>query len=59
MYRKSRYLNFDPKRDQHAAHELNRLGHPVCERLGATVDFLIDDENMLDVAQWIVVHTSV
>lgn len=22
----------DPKRDQHAAHELNRLGKPVCER---------------------------
>jgi len=23
----------DPKRDQHAAHELNRLGNPVCEPL--------------------------
>ena len=47
----------DPKRDQHAAHEVNRRGEPICGRLGAAVDFLIDDENMLEVAQWIVVHT--
>jgi len=47
----------DPKRDQHAAHERNRYGHPVCDRLGAAVDFLIEDENMLEVAQWIVVNT--
>jgi DNA phosphorothioation-associated putative methyltransferase len=47
----------DPKRDQHAAHEVNRRGQPICLRLGAAVDFLIDDENMLEVAQWIVAHT--
>lgn len=47
----------DPKRDQHAAHELNRLGHLVCGRLGAAVDFIIDDENMLEVAQWVVERT--
>ncbi|MBK1716521.1 DNA phosphorothioation-associated putative methyltransferase [Thiocystis violacea] len=47
----------DPKRDQHAAHERNRLGKPVCERLGAAVDFLVEDENMLEVAQWIVANT--
>jgi hypothetical protein len=47
----------DPKRDQHAAHERNRYGHPVCDRLGAAVDFLIEDENMLEVAQWIATHT--
>jgi hypothetical protein len=47
----------DPKRDQHAAHELNRLGNPVCERLGAAVDFIVDDESMLDVAQWVVANT--
>ncbi|MFO1421582.1 MAG: hypothetical protein U1F59_11735 [Candidatus Competibacteraceae bacterium] len=35
----------------------NRLGHPVCTRLGAAVDFIIDDENMLEVAQWIVTNT--
>lgn len=47
----------DPKRDQHAAHELNRSGRPICERLGAAVDFLVTDESMLEVAQWIVANT--
>jgi hypothetical protein len=42
-----------PKLDQHAAHELNRVGKHVCPRLGAAVDFLVDDENMEDVARWI------
>lgn len=48
----------DPKRDQHAAHEVNRYGKPICERLGAAVDFIVEDENMLEVAQWIVANTS-
>ncbi|AFL73685.1 DNA phosphorothioation-associated putative methyltransferase [Thiocystis violascens] len=47
----------DPKRDQHAAHELNRLGKPVCDRLGAAVDFIVEDESMLEVARWIVANT--
>jgi DNA phosphorothioation-associated putative methyltransferase len=47
----------DPKRDQHSAHELNRRKRPVCERLGAAVDFLVEDESMLEVAQWIVGNT--
>ncbi|WP_295400704.1 DNA phosphorothioation-associated putative methyltransferase [uncultured Thiocystis sp.] len=47
----------DPRRDQHAAHELNRLGKPVCERLGAAVDFIVEDESMLEVARWIVANT--
>lgn len=47
----------DPKLDQHAAHELNRLGKPVCERLGAAADFLVEDENMLEVAQWVAANT--
>jgi DNA phosphorothioation-associated putative methyltransferase len=46
-----------PKLDQHAGHECNRLGKPVCDRLGAAVDFSVDDENMLEVAQWIVSNT--
>jgi len=49
--------HIDPKRDQHAAHELNRRGNPICERRGAAVDFLIEDESLLEVAQWIVAHT--
>jgi hypothetical protein len=47
----------DPKRDQHAACEHNRRGKPVCERMGAAVDFIVDDESMLGVAQWIVANT--
>lgn len=47
----------DPKLDQHAAHEKNRLGTPICSRLGAAVDFIVDDENMREVAQWVVTNT--
>lgn len=43
-----------PALDQHAAHELNRLGRPICPRLGAAVDFIVDDEDMIEVAKWIV-----
>lgn len=42
-----------PPIDQHAACELNRRGVPICSRLGAAVDFIIDDEDMVDVAKWI------
>ena len=42
-----------PKLDQHAAHEFNRLGKPICERLGAAVDFIVEDEDMIEVAIWI------
>jgi len=42
-----------PKLDQHASHELNRNGNLICERLGAAVDFLIEDEDMFEVAKWI------
>jgi hypothetical protein len=47
----------DPKRDQHAAHELNRLSKPICERLGAAVDFLVEDEDMGEVARWVAANT--
>jgi hypothetical protein len=47
-----------PKLDQHSAHECNRLGNPICDRLGAAVDFIVEDENMLEVAQWIVENTT-
>jgi hypothetical protein len=33
----------DPRLDQHAAHERNRLGRP---RLGAAVDFIADEKDM-------------
>jgi hypothetical protein len=37
----------DPKLDQHAAHERNRRGQPICERWGAAVDFIVEDEDRL------------
>jgi DNA phosphorothioation-associated putative methyltransferase len=42
-----------PKLDQHASHECDRHGKPICTRLGAAVDFLVEDEDMIEVAQWI------
>ena len=47
----------DPKLDQHAAHEHNRLGNPVCARQGAAADFIVDDEDMLEVARWVAANT--
>jgi DNA phosphorothioation-associated putative methyltransferase len=46
-----------PALDQHASHELNTRGKPICTRLGAAVDFIVTDESMLEVAQWIVQNT--
>ena len=43
-----------PKLDQHAAYEKNRKGNYICDRLGAAVDFLVEDEDMLGVVEWIV-----
>lgn len=42
-----------PKLDQHAACELNRKGEPVCPRRGAAADFIVEDEDMEEVARWI------
>jgi DNA phosphorothioation-associated putative methyltransferase len=47
-----------PSRDQHASHEVNTRGNLICKRLGAACDFIIPDESMLEVAQWIIVNTS-
>lgn len=46
-----------PKLDQHASCELSRMKIHICSRLGAAVDFFIDDENMLEVAEWIAANT--
>jgi DNA phosphorothioation-associated putative methyltransferase len=42
-----------PKLDQHAAHEMNTKKNLICPRLGAAVDFIVEDENMREVAEWI------
>jgi DNA phosphorothioation-associated putative methyltransferase len=42
-----------PALDQHAAHERKANGTHICERLGAAADFLVRDENMREVTDWI------
>jgi hypothetical protein len=42
-----------PHLDQHAAHERNRRGSYVCQRLGAAADFIVEDESMREVVDWI------
>jgi len=46
-----------PKLDQHAAHELNSKNNLICPRLGAAVDFIVEDEAMHEVADWIAENT--
>ncbi|HBA66718.1 MAG TPA: peptidase M15 [Methylococcaceae bacterium] len=46
-----------PKLDQHAAHERNTRNNLICPRLGAAVDFIVEDENMREVADWIAENT--
>ena len=43
----------EPQLDQHASCELNTRGAPICPRLGAAVDFLVEYEDMYEVARWI------
>lgn len=47
-----------PRLDQHASHEKTRTGKYICERLGAAVDFLVEDEDMEEVARWVMQNTS-
>jgi hypothetical protein len=42
-----------PKIDQHASYEVNARGKRICERGGSAVDFIVRDENMLEVVNWI------
>ncbi|WP_041795168.1 DNA phosphorothioation-associated putative methyltransferase [Pararhodospirillum photometricum] len=46
-----------PPLDQHAAHEVNRAGKHICPRLGAACDFIVADEDMLEVATWVAANT--
>ena len=42
--------------DQHASCEVRTTGKRICERAGAACDFLVEDEDMLEVARWISEH---
>ena len=46
-----------PKLDQHAGYERSRTGKVICDRGGAACDFLIEDEDMLEVADWVIANT--
>lgn len=43
--------------DQHCAHEINRNGNYVCKRLGASVDLILRDVDMFEVAKWVCSET--
>ena len=43
-----------PKLDQHASCEKNLKSNYICERRGAAVDFIVEDEDMLEVTRWVV-----
>jgi DNA phosphorothioation-associated putative methyltransferase len=43
-----------PRLDQHAAEELKASGIPICSRGGAACDFIVDDEDMREVSNWVV-----
>jgi DNA phosphorothioation-associated putative methyltransferase len=46
-----------PKLDQHAAHEKKKSGEFICDRLGAAIDFIVENEDMLEVAEWVASNT--
>lgn len=46
--------NITPRGDQHAGHELNRLGNRICKRDGIAVDLRVPGQDSLVVAQWVV-----
>jgi hypothetical protein len=46
-----------PALDQHASHELSPRGRAICSRGGAAVDFLVEYEDMGEVADWVAANT--
>lgn len=42
--------------DQHASYELNANNRMICSRGGAACDFLVEDEDMAQVADWIIAN---
>jgi DNA phosphorothioation-associated putative methyltransferase len=50
--------NIAPKLDQHASCETGRSGVPVSPRKGAAVDFLVEYEDMIEVAKWVAANCT-
>ena len=48
--------NISPRGDQHAGHEINRLGNRICKRDGIAVDLRVPGRSSLEVAQWVIDH---
>jgi hypothetical protein len=48
-----------PSGTSDAGHERKKNGKPDCERLGAACDFLVEDEDMEEVAIWVFENTNV
>lgn len=48
-----------PRLDQHASHELNLKGNPVCGRGGAAVDFRVPDVPASALVDWVMAETPV
>ncbi|MEY4749828.1 MAG: hypothetical protein RIQ60_2042 [Pseudomonadota bacterium] len=46
-----------PSLDQHASCELRADSQPICSRMGASCDFIVQDEDMLEVARWLMQNT--
>lgn len=47
-----------PRLDQHASHELNSRGAPICNRGGAAADFKVVGVSSLELATWVVRSTD-
>lgn len=47
-----------PPGDQHAGHEVDGAGAPLCGRLGLAADFLVPGVGSRDLARWIVENSA-
>jgi hypothetical protein len=47
-----------PPGDQHAGHESNRAGKPICPRLGLSADFRVPGADSREVARWVAENTA-
>lgn len=44
----------EPRLDQHSSCEVNKVGGLICDRGGAACDFIVEEEDMKEVADWII-----
>jgi DNA phosphorothioation-associated putative methyltransferase len=51
------HSRIEPTLDQHGSYELTPKGHPICSRVGAAADFLVELEDMREVADWIAANS--